>query len=255
MASPTIESTIFFVILLVFFCVYCLFIIRQNDTKSIATCHVINLDKDAERMRHIQAQASLANITVQRFPAVYGKDLSVDEMWKHGVGYIMSKSGIGSYKEQLKERRNLGAIGCFISHKTLLQKLAKMPVPDNHGHLILEDDVQIPRNLIQDWENLSTAVPSDWDIVYFGMNNPKGYHIHPKIMRLQDTGKDNGNWGTHAYLVRHGSIRALLKKLEYMFDSIDVQYSRFFNEMSVYIVPKLVPLNMEQAKNSTIQNM
>lgn len=222
----------------------------------VKSIHVINLDKDSQRW---DAFHKPAHLQIERFPAIYGKNLSSVEIVGHGVGMAMIRSGqVASYSEQNKDRRNLGVVGCYLSHKLLIEKLGALNVPDHYGHLILEDDAQIPDNFLKvedEWHKVYKNVPMDWDIVYLDITNPIGKKIGPNVMKLEYKLGVGGNWGTHAYMVKHSSIRKKISPwLKYMVDSIDEHYKLKFNEWNVYaIVPGIIKLNEEQSANSTIQ--
>jgi len=239
--------------------------ISYNDPFSslrphVTSIHVINLDKDVKRWTALDAIGKGLPIVPVRWPAFYGKDHAEEDLKRRGIGYVITRAGTGSYSAQFnKNVRNLGAVGCYLSHKYLLEHLATLSVPGTHGHLILEDDVAIPRNFLHpsdEWHKHCKNVPTDWDIVFFDITSPRGTYVHENIMKLayvEDKGND-GNWGTHAYLVKHSSIRdKLLPWLEHMVDAIDEQYKMKFNEWNVYcILPGILPLNSELSKVSSI---
>jgi hypothetical protein len=68
-------------------------------------------------------------------------------------------------------------------------------------------------------------------------------------------GISGGNWGTHAYIVRHGALKTkIIPWMKYMIDTIDEHYKLKFNEWNVYAaVPGIIKLNETQAANSSIQ--
>ena len=260
------KLSISFVLTLVFLgIVFGILFIHTHTTKNIEyfphvrSMHVINLDKDISRWENIQNTTQDIDMKIERFPAVNGKELSADEMYRQGIGFMITHPGIGTYSESKNNpRRNLGVVGCYLSHRNLLEHVSRLQVPDHYGHLILEDDVNIPRNFLQpgdEWHKVYQSVPQDWDIVYLSITKPIGYNINPKVMRLQHNYTESGNWGTHAYLVKHGSIRTkILPWLRYMIDAIDEQYRLKFNEWNVYAVVKdIIPLNTELSAVSSVR--
>jgi len=229
---------------------------------TIDTAHVINLDRDTTKLDTFMKQPHIPDtFEVVRWRATYGKDLDVNEMCSAGIGGAMFVSGKGAYKDYLKDLRNLGAIGCFLSHRSLLQHLASTDFPDSAGHLILEDDAHFSSDFLNGqhtWNKIRTTIPTDWDMVYIGIVWPKGNYIEPGVMKLDSNFivKDgDGNYGTHAYLVRHGAIRTkILPWLRHMVDTIDRQYNYKFNEWNVYAVhPTPIVINEELV--SSIQAM
>lgn len=220
----------------------------------VNSIHVINLDKSISRWENIQKSAKSIDMEIVRFPAVNGKELSAADMNKQGIGFTMTNP---ERKDPNQSRRNLGVVGCYLSHRNLLTYLSTLDVPDYYGHLILEDDVNIPHNFLKpddEWHKVYTQIPQDWDIVYLSISNPYGYKINPHVMRLQHSYDKLGNWGAYAYLVKHGSIRTkILPWLKYMVDPIDEQYYIKFNEWNVYAVTnEIIGLNEELNSKSTI---
>jgi GR25 family glycosyltransferase involved in LPS biosynthesis len=226
----------------------------------IVSMHVINLDRDKAKMERFLKHSSeqLPNhMHVIRWKAVYGKELEVKDMTKNGIGKTNYVVGKGNYQDQFKDLRNLGAIGCYLSHRSLIEYLTTIKAPVHAAHLILEDDVTISPDLFSGktlWNDIRKTIPSDWDIVYIGMTLPIGKQVCPGILQLQTDYNGVGNWGTHAYLVRHGSLNKIIKWLHYMVDAIDNQYNLKFNEWNVYAIdPPLI--GTDDSIESTIQTM
>jgi len=224
-----------------------------GERPKISTAHVINLDRDTKKLASFREQS--LPFPVERWTATYGKDLEAKALPAQGVGNIIVQSGKGAYGEQWKDLRNLGAVGCFLSHRSLLQHCATLPVPATEGHLILEDDAVFPEEFQKRWEEVRQRIPVDWDIVYLGINGAKGHAVSAGILKLYTVKDSSGNWGTHAYIVRHGALRTnVLPALERMFEAIDGQLNMFFDSWNVYAVePKLMELDNEL--ESTIQTM
>lgn len=237
------------ILLLVFLASYA----SQGARPAIDTAHVINLDKDTKKLASFMEQE--LPVSVERWPATYGKDLKAQALPAQGVGNVIIQSGKGTYAQQWKDLRNLGAVGCFLSHRAVLQHCATLAVPDTAGHLILEDDAIFPEDFRIRWDAVRQQIPTDWDMVYLGINGAKGHAVSAGILKLYTVKDSSGNWGTHAYLVRHGALRSkLLPALERMFEAVDGQFNAFFDAWKVYAVePKLVGL--DDTLESTIQTM
>jgi len=231
---------------------------KSNKGARINSAHVINLDKDVKRWKSIISKVD-TSIQIQRFTAVNGKDVPLSDMHKLGIGWAMIHSGKGPYKDQEKDLRNVGTIGCFLSHRYLLFKLSQMNVSDDYGHLILEDDVELPKRFLMPgdrWHSVKHEIPDDWDMVFLGMTTPRGDRISKNVLKLKNQIVNSGNWGTHAYIVRHKSLNKILSWLKYMIDSIDCQFNMMFNVWNVYCVsPFIILLNDKMARDSSITNM
>jgi hypothetical protein len=152
---------------------------------------------------------------------------------------------------------NVGAIGCWISHKRLLTYLAEQPHDTNTAHLICEDDAEFPTDFMtgnDNWSKVSKHIPADWDMVFLGIKKPIiGKDIAPGIKKMRTT-YNKGNWGAHAYLVRHGALKTkILPSIERMTDEIDVHYDMMSDHWNIYICdPPTVRYNDELAAKSNI---
>ena len=231
----------------------------MHPTVIIDTIHCINLDKDAHRWRIMQDQAQSYNISMMRWPAVYGKDLKYDQLRDLGIGHAMARSD--RFDLEHKNLRNLGIIGCFITVRRLLQHLYSMTnVHDSHGHMIIEDDVVLPPDLMKPDGLLAQKIwyiPADWDLVYLGLWHPAGEAVYfPRSGVIKLRSQDQKNVGTFAYIVKHGSIPKILDWLTYMIDAIDEQFTLKFNEWNAYaLVPNYVIMNVPLNDQSSINEI
>ena len=252
------QQTIFTIIAIIVACcifMYAAQIYVLNRRPHVKDIWVINLDKDTERMAAITARTQHIQDIVHRWPATNGKALTREEIHKEGVGYAMTRTG-EQEKDKAGEMRNRGVVGCWLSHKRLLEHLATLDVPEYYGHLIVEDDVEFPSDFLKpgdEWHAVYKTIPTDWDIVYFGLTEPLGKPIAPRVLRAR-TAHGDGNWGTHAYMVRHSSIKTkILPWLSHMVDAIDEQYNLKLGDWNVYVVqPAIITLNEEMSKNSSL---
>jgi GR25 family glycosyltransferase involved in LPS biosynthesis len=212
----------------------------------ISDIYYINLEKDVERRKHMESQVANAH----RWPAVNGADLTPDDMARYNV----SESVYSHRKNWDGKMRNAGVVGCWLSHVTLLRHLATTHAPDHAAHLILEDDVTITptaldRQLLQD-------LPSDWDIVYFGITKPNiAAKIGESVYKLKShTLYGKGNFGTFAYAVRHGSLHTkILPFFTHFLNAFDVQINQGFDNWNVYAIqPNVIVADSEHQPNSSI---
>ena len=225
---------------------------------------VINLEKEKERWQNIQQKAAL-NPEIQqrlhRWPAVLGKDLTRDQAQKAGAGYVITMKR--DFNEDRKTDKitsaNVGAVGCWMSHKKLLTYLADQPLPDDVGHLICEDDVEFPADFLQAnsrWYKVAQNIPTDWDMVFLGIKKPIiGIDVAPGVKKMTTT-YNKGNWGAHAYLVRHGALKTkILPSIEFMTNEIDVHYDMMADRWTIYICdPPILHYNGELAAKSSINS-
>jgi GR25 family glycosyltransferase involved in LPS biosynthesis len=229
--------------------------IDSHKSPNVDTIHVINLDRDVKRWESIQTQAKQLGLTVDRFKAIYGKDIRYNQMRTHGIGNAMVRADRNDHKGE--NLHNLGVVGCYLSHRALIEHLGKMNVPDSYGHLILEDDVQLPADFLQpggSWDKLKRHIPADWDMIWFRMWKPNGTDVAPGVMKLKSDPRIRVNLGTFAYMVRHGAIQGkILPALKYMNDAFDEQVNQHFNEWNCYLLhPGIININDELQADSAI---
>jgi GR25 family glycosyltransferase involved in LPS biosynthesis len=232
------------------------------SSPTIQDIWVINLDKDAERWNNIQTKTQHISTMVHRWSATHGKDLTRDQAQKYGAGYVVTLSR--DFEKDGKTDRitsaNIGAVGCWISHKRLLTYLSEQPVNNNAGHLICEDDAEFPTDFLTGkdaWSTVSKNIPADWDMVFLGIKQPIiGKTVAPGIKKMTAS-YNKGNWGAHAYLVRHGALKTkILPSIKHMTNEVDVHYDMMADHWNIYVCdPPTVRYNDELAAKSNINNL
>jgi GR25 family glycosyltransferase involved in LPS biosynthesis len=222
-----------------------------NGPARIDDIWVINLDRAPDRWEHMRKSTAQFGDMVHRFPAMDGKTITDREQVRdEGVGLYFTRVA-GKDKELV----NKGVVGCWLSHKRLLQHLAAQERANGYGHLILEDDAHVPKDFLSGndtWSKISKYIPADWDMVYLGMGGEiESVPVADGLVRLVP---GRNQYGTHAYLVKHGSIKTkLLPALRFMTDAIDNQYNSLFHDMNVYCVnPNIIVPDEEVSAKSTI---
>jgi len=218
---------------------------------TISDIWVINLEKDKERWENIMKKSSsLKNVSITRWNATYGKDITRDQAKRGGVDETITKF---DSKDKIVST-NAGEVGCWLSHKLLLEHLAKQNIPSNFGHLILEDDIDFNPEFIDKFKMIAKKIPQRWDIIYLSISGHiKNKEIAPNVLKAT-LNMNAGNYGTHAYMVRHGSISKILNQLKTMKYAIDIQYINSFDKLNVYIInPGIINLSNLNIKSSIIE--
>ena len=130
---------------------------------SMPPVFVINLDKSTARMAKISKRLDELEVPFERVPAVYGADLSQEEIDKYYCPELNKKN----YRRPL----GLGEIGCYISHIKVWKTIVERKIP---CALILEDDITIDASLGQLIKTISKSSNS-FDVVklYSKNNTPK----------------------------------------------------------------------------------
>ena len=237
----------------IFYAVYCL--IQSRNAPYIHSIHVINLDRDTKRWISMQQQAKTLGLTINRFKAIYGKDIPYMQMRTYGVGNAMVRADRSDHKGE--KLHNLGVVGYYLSSRALIEHLGTQNVPDSYGHLILEDDVRMPSDFLQpggSWDRLRHSIPADWDMIWFRIWKPHGDDVAPGVIKLKADPRIRANIGSFAYVVRHGAIHGkILPALKYMNDAYDEQLNYHFNEWNCYVLhPGIIDIDDELQADSSI---
>lgn len=113
---------------------------------------LINLDKSQDRLEVCQQHLERYNIEFERVSAVYGKDLTQQQIDQ----FYDSKRNQKGYKKDL----NLGELGCYLSHIKCWQKIVDEQLD---YALILEDDFKLSDSFGQ-FEHIFEKL-TEWDFV------------------------------------------------------------------------------------------
>ena len=233
-------------------------ILHQSE-KPIRDIWVINMDTDVERWKTIETTTRHMKAFLHRWPATVGKNMQRTAAHMEGVSQMVilhTDCPPGEYYSKTSVENNAGKVGCWLSHKRLLQYLQTLSLPDTHAHLIVEDDIMFHDGFLEDWSQISRKVPNAWDMIYLGIHKPiLNKPVDKPVYRGVTSHTDSGNWGTHAYIVKHGSIPTILSKLRFMTHEIDVQYNLYFDELNVFVIyPNILRLHPELSMVSSIES-
>ena len=209
---------------------------RGGENPELFTmAYVINLDSSKDRLDVIMKAAEKAKFTMTRFPAVkvdksiLGND-SGATLQRQGIGYII-------YLDLKGEFQYGGTIGCYLSHRDLLEKISKDETNKAIGTLIFEDDAIIPENLVETLNTAMKDIPEDWDMCFLGKNPISADHVKGSIHKLKDGFNPYTNNGTWAYIVKNASIKdKILPTFRYMMGGMDSHYNCFQEKFNTYVV-------------------
>ena len=190
--------------------------------------YVINLDKSKDRMQNIKRISRESNIDIERFPALYGKNLDFNFLKKHN--YLSNKRII----------KFNGSLGCYMSHCLLWEKIYKENKYENV--LILEDDCIIDKNFNQQMEELTKYIPKDFDYIMLGSNKRKGVSFNEKFIRPIKGNIFGLNAGLYGYIVKVKNIPKLLELVKPIDHNIyiDTVLRSNFDKLNVFIVKENV---------------
>ncbi len=136
---------------------------RQKWGPSPLDFHVLNLDRDKERWKSVVKELTSKGVPrerIQRIEAVYGKNLTPDEIASNTTFVARCFS-------------TPGMIGCYLSHRNFWESTAKGSRP---FQIILEDDVIVAENFPQEVATILREIDEDcpntrdgnWDVILLG---------------------------------------------------------------------------------------
>lgn len=183
---------------------------------------VINMPKQDKKLdRFMKYNVPLLvplDIVPQTFPAVVGKDL--DPAYLDTVLYPSVHYTIKYGRKQHREICTIGAVGCYLSHVSIWQKMVEQSID---SCLIFEDDAKPVSGITSDdLKMLFSRLPKDWDIVLLGSigSSEDPHHMD------EDVGDDfykikSITFQLHSYMINLKGAKKLLEKAFPITDQLD----------------------------------
>jgi GR25 family glycosyltransferase involved in LPS biosynthesis len=211
--------------------------------------YVIHLKGHDERRANIEEERKkLGNIPLQIFDAVVGADLDINKIVKeHDY-----KSGV--------EIRTTGEIGCFLSHRNLLEKI-KNTEKSNGYSIIFEDDFKINSNNFE--EDINKIINNlknknlDFDMIYLGNSYVFNNHGENIIENIHKVDKNTQLYCLQGLLINNSKIDKILSCIQRISKPIDVIYNEAIinDKISTYVIfPFLVEQQEFSIKSSSIRD-
>ena len=142
---------------------------KEGASLRVDKIFVINLDKSKDRLEKISRQLNDRGLEFERFPAVYGKLLSEEDL----------KPIYHPNREYFTGELSRGEIGNYLSHYGVMREIIQKRYDVS---LVLEDDVELhPNNFKGRIDSIISHAPKDWDIIYLGC------HAHEESYSLDET--------------------------------------------------------------------
>lgn len=129
--------------------------------------YLINLKRNKERLEHFIEEYMMSDLRYKAFnrlDAVDGSKVALEDVLSDkALAEIKEIESTGYRTKHYQLTR--GAIGCYLSHKKLYDKIASGNAP--YG-LIFEDDVIIDKNIFAKLNKTIREIPNDWDMLLLG---------------------------------------------------------------------------------------
>lgn len=223
-------------------------ILKYTTTPTINDVWLINLKRRPDRLNAFRSHSQTISLPIHIWEATDGKEVSRSFATSKGIDCVVLTNNCYDNKDTITQYN--GVVGCWLSHKLLLEHLAKLPVSNTSGHLICEDDVCLNSDVLRLWEEAKHELPHMYDMVYFGCDNIKGKKYSKHLVKLDQC------TGTYCYIIRHGAIPKILEHLEHFTSAIDYQYSHMFKKANVYaFVPRIIQFDEEVMNKTDIQHL
>ena len=188
------------------------------------------MDSSNERWKKIKQQALREKIDITRISAVDGRLLN-------------SKDYINNSILHPNHTLSLGQLGCALSHIKTLQLIEKKD--SSIYHIILEDDVIIPANILYKLNSIVETKLPDADIHFLGGCNVKGNLVNKQWIK-PNVFDASYNLCCHAMMISPTKIPKILNILQPLYSPIDNQLrDSFENHLDVYY---LHPFLIQQDK-------
>ena len=134
----------------------------------------INLDREIERRKYMEAQLSKLDIKYQRFPAVLGEQVP-NELRSYFFNGGQNDNKVTTLKP--------GEVGCWASHLSVARAIVSGELQETV--LVLEDDTLLPANLKGLLDEIVASAPEDWELIKLSGNVKRPVK---SIFQLKDGG-------------------------------------------------------------------
>jgi glycosyl transferase, family 25 len=222
---------------------YNLAAIGNHDGSDDVVTHMpvllLNLCSAAHRLAAMQNQLDKLGIQFERFPAVVGNELTVEELARTVPLHLWEG----------KRAPSSGEVGCFLNHRSLLQRIANGNSP---FACILEDDIKLSSDF-RDILLAAEELPPGTDVIKLEIAKPLPaipYILIGKLAGRELVFVSECGWpGSAAYIVTASGARRILAALQTMREMYDYQafdYARY--NLLIYHLFPLPAVQMQESE-------
>ena len=225
-------------VLIVYFVVCIAYFVDYMTKKKLHTkCFVINLEKNKlrlERFTYFYNNSDISVLPIERFNAINGRELDPKKyITEHAYETLLENENNRFRTRHYQLTR--GAIGCYLSHTAMYQKLLDDPKYDYY--IIFEDDAAILPNVLDKLNLVVNYAPADWDMLLLApimevlAERPIDANTH--LFRKLDT-----FWGLCGYVINKKGARKFMeefgkKRISMQIDS-KMSYMILHGDFNVY---------------------
>jgi hypothetical protein len=203
---------------------------------------------EPRRFEKMQQLCSAAGIPLQPWDGTFLKPEELEKLPALGVGTT-------NFKDRSGATFNLGVIGAFLGHRTLLEHIAKTG-EGKVGTFISEDDIDILPDFYEKLNAVEGEIEKhagDWDIIFLDKNlkTIAGQPVSPHLIKLDKDITATKNWGIWSYIVKNSSVASkILPTMVNMLDVPDIQLARYADVINMYLITPSITYG--DAETSTV---
>jgi len=193
------------------------------------TAFVINLDKNPERLAFMREQFGRLGMEAERFPAVYGKEMTGEELRRD---FARARSYVAC-------QRKLGpsVVACALSHSGVYKAIVERDLP---YALVLEDDVKLGDGFPEALARAEKfADPSRPQVITFNGYGVTGTDGCPPAIR-----SEKKIWCAEAYVITRPAAERL-RRANYPVLTVADDFKRFRRRHGVELY-RVVPTTARQ---------
>ncbi len=190
---------------------------------------VINLKKDTDKKSKIIQRLNDLNLEFSFFNAIYGVELSPEELSAAYNPQHSIEKGLRAIKKN--------EIGCALSHLGVYKKM----LDDNIDKMIiLEDDAILDKEFVEALDIIE-YLPDNWELFLFGYSSKRSIPCNFNVKLKSNPTTFNVGVSPiprgclHAYVVNQKGAKRMLSYKKSMYQPID-RYSGDYRLMNVYTI-------------------
>lgn len=197
----------------------------RTNLSDVSKSWVINLKKNKKRLHQFNKyymSSDIRSITLNRFDAINGQEIDIEQYVTPKAYKQIHFSETNGYRLKHYELTR-GAVGCYLSHVSLYQKLLEDDSVDYY--IIFEDDAQFQPEIMEILSLYVDSLPENWDLFVLGTIHQEifktvGYFTKLKVF-----------WGLFGYVINKKGARLFVD--QFLEERINKQIDSMMSVMTI----------------------
>mmetsp|Transcript_81562 Transcript_81562/g.212776 ORF Transcript_81562/g.212776 Transcript_81562/m.212776 type:complete len:364 (+) Transcript_81562:103-1194(+) len=133
----------------------------------ISKIFYVNMPQSTERREAMEKALSSNSdgVPYERFEAVTGVQALTESPY---IDIIKTQNTSAAFLTPNMTVRFAGSMGCYMSHRFLLEKISKLPGDEDAIYLVVEDDIDVKKGWKKRLASLWPKIPAGWDLLKLG---------------------------------------------------------------------------------------